>query len=126
MGDRRAARRSPQEDKQLSYAKDRRNNYGENDKSSRTSIWLRKRLVNRANRHHDRQVLSSVAGIDDADDVEQKVFAKRRKRWRKCPDLALGVHVESALMARQAHTPGQERIEASLRRLRRYWPSRLP
>jgi hypothetical protein len=33
-----AVRRSPQEKKALSYAKDRRNDYGENDKSSRKNI----------------------------------------------------------------------------------------
>lgn len=31
-------RRSPQEKKRLSYAKDRRNDYGENDKSSRKNV----------------------------------------------------------------------------------------
>ena len=31
-------RKSPQEKKALSYAKDRRNTYGENDKSSRKNI----------------------------------------------------------------------------------------
>jgi hypothetical protein len=124
MGDRRTARRMPQQDKQLSYAKDRRNNYGQNDKSSRTSIRLRKRLVNRANRHHDQQVLNGVASIDDAEVIEQKLLATRRKRWRKSPDLALGAHVKGTLVARQARTPDQQRIDASLLRLRRYWRSR--
>ncbi len=32
------ARRTPQEKKALSYVKDRRNDYGENDKSSRKNI----------------------------------------------------------------------------------------
>ena len=41
------ARRSPQEKKTLSYAKDRRNDYGENDKSSRKSIRRNKRVPNR-------------------------------------------------------------------------------
>ncbi|MFD0527546.1 hypothetical protein ACFQ1I_10530 [Kitasatospora arboriphila] len=43
-------RRTPREKKRLSYLKDRRNAFGENDKSSRTSIRRRKRAVNSANR----------------------------------------------------------------------------
>lgn len=39
-------RRSPQEKKALSYARDRRNVYGENDKSSRKNIRRNKRSPN--------------------------------------------------------------------------------
>ena len=42
------ARKSPQEKKALSYAKDRRNNYGENDKSSRRNIRRNKQTPERA------------------------------------------------------------------------------
>ncbi|UGT42762.1 hypothetical protein LTV02_04940 [Nocardia yamanashiensis] len=41
-------RKSPQEKKSLSYAKDRRNDYGENDKSSRRNIRRNKRFPHRA------------------------------------------------------------------------------
>ncbi|MFE2009824.1 hypothetical protein [Streptomyces sp. NPDC059491] len=47
-------RRTPQEKKRLSYLKDHRNNYGENDKSSRKSIRRNKRFPNSANRRHAR------------------------------------------------------------------------
>ncbi len=50
-------RQSPQEKKQLSYEQDRRNVYGENDKSSRKAIPFRKRAVNKANRHADHQIM---------------------------------------------------------------------
>ncbi|WP_194828528.1 hypothetical protein [Nocardia sp. XZ_19_231] len=46
-------RRSPQEKKSLSYAKDRRNGYGENDKSSRKNIPRNKRIRNRVDRRRD-------------------------------------------------------------------------
>jgi hypothetical protein len=44
------ARKSPQVKKALNYAKDRRNDYGENDKSSRKNIRRNKRTPNRADR----------------------------------------------------------------------------
>jgi hypothetical protein len=62
------ARRSPQETKALSYAKDRRNDYGENDKSSRKNIRRNKRIPNRADRHRERQVLAAATGCDVATD----------------------------------------------------------
>lgn len=48
-------RLTPQQKKALSYERDRRNVYDENDKSSRKNIPLRKRLVSKANRHADRR-----------------------------------------------------------------------
>jgi len=87
-----AARRSPQQKKQLSYDKDRRNTYGENDKASRKAIRRNKRSVNRANRHHDRQVLSRSTRPRDAD-VEARVDAglhsRMPKTWRKSADETL-------------------------------------
>ncbi|MEV0455247.1 hypothetical protein [Catellatospora methionotrophica] len=116
-------RRTPQEKKQLSYAKDRRNNYGENDKSSRTSIRSRKRTPNRANRLHAQQALHHAAGpVDEqrADDAEQRLHRKRPRRWRKWPDLPLGAHVEGSLRLRarldQAAAP---RTDVALDRLSR-------
>jgi hypothetical protein len=85
-------RRSPQEKKALSYARDRRNMYGENDKSSRKNIPLRKRLVNRANRHAAQQQLRQAAGVpaaERAERAEDRVRGSRQKTWRKRPDLPL-------------------------------------
>jgi hypothetical protein len=86
-------RRSPRAKKALSYAKDRRNAYGENDKSSRKNIPLRKRLVNRANRHAAQQQLREASGLADAEcaeRVEVRLRGTRPKVWRKRPDLPLG------------------------------------
>ena len=55
-------RRSPAEKKRLSYSRDRRNYYGENDKSSRKNIARHKRHRNRAGRRRVHQQLEAVAG----------------------------------------------------------------
>lgn len=90
------SRKTPEEKKQLSLAKDRRNNYGENDKASRKAIPLRKALVNRANRHADRRVLSDATGANAAEvseSAELRLRGRRRKVWRKWPDVTLGDHI---------------------------------
>jgi hypothetical protein len=90
------ARKTPQEKKELSYAKDRRNAYSKYAKSSRKNIPLHKPLVNRANRHSAQQALSEAVGVTDPaseDAAEQKVAAKRPKSWRKQPDIPLAEHL---------------------------------
>src|SRR5262245_308699 len=89
--------RSPQEKKQLSYERDRRNAYGENDKSPRKAIPLRKRIVARTYRHSTKQHLPADAGhasVDDLHDAEAKLLAVRRKYWKKHPDMPLGEFLE--------------------------------
>lgn len=93
-------RKSPQEKKRLSYARDWRNRYGENDKSSRKNIPRHKRRVNRENRHRDRQVLTDVLGQVDAEHaaaVEERLLNARPKRWRKWPGIPLGTLVQAQL-----------------------------
>jgi hypothetical protein len=90
-------RRSPQDDKALSYAKDRRNAYGENDKAARKAIPRRKRGVNKANRHAEQQLLKAAQGrvsAVDAEDAEERLRGRRPKRWRKVPDMPLGQLLE--------------------------------
>ena len=88
-------RRSPQEKKELSYARDRRNDYGENDKASRKAISRRKGQRARAMRRHVRQQLPKdvpdVTAAQD-EDIERAVKgspAKRAQMWRKTPDIPL-------------------------------------
>jgi hypothetical protein len=90
-------RRSPGEKKALSYARDCRDAYGENSKSSRKNIPLRKRLVNKANRHAAQQWLSAASGQVDprrAERTEERLLGARPKTWRKHPDLPLGQMLE--------------------------------
>ncbi len=83
-------RRTPQEKKVLSYAKDCRNAYGENDKSARKVIPRRKQQQ----RQNERRVLKAnlkktIEGTDD-------VVLERPKlgMWRKVPDEPLASNLK--------------------------------
>ncbi|GAA3440758.1 hypothetical protein [Planomonospora venezuelensis] len=116
-------RRSPQEKKRLSYAKDRRNAYGENDKSSRKNIRRNKRAPHRANRHRVRQVLEAAVGAVDEgaeEEVERRLLAKRPKSWEKSPDAPLGEIVQYTLRRRMTLGTGDSgRDAARLEHVRR-------
>jgi hypothetical protein len=121
------ARRDPQERKALSYARDRRNDYGENDKSSRKNIRRNKRIPNRADRHRERQVLAMAAGSitpELAESAEVKLLAKKSmwmtKRWRKWRDASLAEVVEYKLRRRvRLGMTDQADTDARIERIRR-------
>ena len=116
-------RKSPQEKKRLSYTKDRRNDYGENDKSSRKSIRRNKRTPHRANRHRDHQVLEAARGAADeqsGEAAEERLYARRPKRWKKVRDAPLGEILLGRIerrVKRGIHDPGTGRKR--IRRIRR-------
>jgi hypothetical protein len=86
-------RRSPQQDKALSYARDRRYAYGNNSKAARKAVPRRKRWVNKVNRHAEHQLLAQGRGMADAgraEDIQDRLTGRRPKRWRKHPDIPLG------------------------------------
>jgi hypothetical protein len=130
-------RRSPQEKKRLSYSRDRRNWYGENDKSSRKNIARNKRHRHRSERHRAQQQLSAAVGtVDESVEAgvdERLTRARRGSRWRKFPDAQLGLYVAGTLAARaakgissaQAEQPRIERVRRNTRpdglHLRRKW-----
>jgi hypothetical protein len=89
-------RKTPQDKKRLSYAKDCRNTYGENDKSSRRSIPRAKARQQRANRRIAHTVLSGPDGED------RLGLIRPQTRWRKCPDTPLGLVVGWNLEARES------------------------
>jgi hypothetical protein len=93
-------RRSPPEKKALSYAKDRRNAYGENSKSSRKSIRQRKALVHRANRALARTALAGAT--IDPETAEGKLFRRHPKAWSKGADEPLASTVLRKLRRRRA------------------------
>lgn len=98
--------KTPQEKKALSYAKDRRNAYGANDKASRNSIPKRKAGVNRTFRRDISEVLNVVSGILDlevAEEVEHRVRSVKRADWKKFPDRPLGEVVEESIENRVDH-----------------------
>ena len=87
---------TPQQKKRLSYAKDRRNMYGENSQASRKAIPKRKRQRSRAKRRVAQQILPHALHAEDLlsdDSVENRIAATHGKRqgWRKFPDQALGL-----------------------------------
>lgn len=84
---------TPQQKKRLSYAKDRRNTYGENNKSSRKNIPLSKALDIRSERRaQDSALAKAVAAtnVHQLDAVENSVRSTKPRQWRKWPDKPLG------------------------------------
>jgi hypothetical protein len=76
----------PRKKKEQSLKHDRRNTYGENDKSSRESIRRRKQWVNRAYRRRVNQTLATSA----AEVTEDSVAKIQRHDWKKSADEPLG------------------------------------
>lgn len=84
--------RTPQEKKRLSYAKDRRNVFGENSKASRKGVPLAKARGIRGERHEQDQKLSVAVSAQDEDTlvaVELAVRAPKPRQWKKTPDKPL-------------------------------------
>lgn len=99
-------RKTPQEKKTLSYAKDCRNTYGENDKSARKTIPLRKAKVNRGYRRKINQTLQEIANnidLEKAELAESEARNIKREYWKKCSDEPLGKVVEGKLERRENH-----------------------
>ena len=89
--------RSPQEKKKLSYTLDRRNAYGENDKSSRKAIPARKANENRKSRRRANQALTIADRLPEekANVLESSLLhdIERVGGWTKVPDQPLGEHI---------------------------------
>ncbi len=99
-------RKTPQEKKTLSYEKDCRNTYGENDKSARKTIPLRKAKVNRGYRRKINQTLQEIISEIDLEKAELAESVARnikREDWKKCSDEPLGKVVEGKLERRKNH-----------------------
>lgn len=97
MMDRPHTRKSPQSKKAESYAKDRRNAYGENSKASRKAIPRRKAIENRNDRRAIHQTLPKLSSAEDekAALIESSVRPDMNRvgGWRKQPDKTLAEHV---------------------------------
>lgn len=98
--------KTPQEKKALSYAKDCRNDYGANDKSSRKNIPLRKARQNRVFRKTSNQVLQNVVGETDLEKLEileNQIRSIKKGDWKKVSDAPLGEFVKNKLEWRENH-----------------------
>lgn len=89
--------KSPQEKKAHSYTRDRRNNYGENNKAARKAIPRRKAIENRENR---RKMKQEVSGIPRAEEERAEVAESSARHditrvsgWTKTPDTPLATFV---------------------------------
>ncbi|HEX5183110.1 MAG TPA: hypothetical protein VFW19_08160 [Allosphingosinicella sp.] len=114
--------RSPQEKKALSYAKDRRNLYGENDKASRKLIPLRKAQESRQDRRKVTQELGTLPRLkpEAADLIESSARHDMHRvgGWTKAPDVALGKVVALGLEARESRAGGKARRRVAQERVR--------
>ncbi len=84
-------RNTPQEDKILDYVNQRKNAYGENDKSSRKAVRNRKAAVNRDFRREGQNILRS--GDLDWEIVDLELSEQERLDWKKCADEPLIEHM---------------------------------
>lgn len=98
MGDQKAReQRSPPADKDLSYERDGRDGYGENNKSKRKAIPLFKARSNRQGRHGAKVAVDGMTGEErDADEAKlQAADFKASKPWKtKSPDIPLGDYLK--------------------------------
>lgn len=89
--------RTPQEKKALSYQKDCRNTYGENDKSSRKAIRTNKAAsIRKERRQLDASAVNEVKGIGVAETPRTN-----KKAWRKSSDTPIGEIVPYKVENRQ-------------------------
>jgi hypothetical protein len=103
--------KSPQEKKQLSLERDRRNVYGENAKSSRKNIPKSKRLSQRAARKAANTPLQAIKGGVREEEAIAAELASRTKQierrgnaFVKQPDLPLGVVLRRKNLKKQLAT----------------------
>jgi hypothetical protein len=90
--------RTPQEKKELSYAKDGRNTFAESRGKAHKAIALRRAKAHRAFRRAEARALAGAAEQADAD-----VFVARigRRSFHKLPDAPLGEYVALRLESRE-------------------------
>jgi hypothetical protein len=97
-------RKTPQEKKDFSYERDRRNCYGESPHAARKSIPLRKALRNRANRHkqnHQLNITGNSVSEELADQLESQIHHHAPEEWKKFPDAPLREIVDKKLEERE-------------------------
>ncbi|MFO1109249.1 MAG: hypothetical protein U1E61_08710 [Bradyrhizobium sp.] len=106
--------KTPQQKKRLSYQHDRRNTYGENQKSSRKNIPRSKQLSHQDERRSVRQALLAAQGDvaeEVADEAQSQVLRRGRMKkleaFRKSPDSPLGEVVKRRLRRRRAKTTAE-------------------
>lgn len=114
--------KSPQRKKALSYAKDRRNAYGENDKAARKAIPARKAGENRRARRKAGHALAVIERLDApvADMVESSLRhdIERVGGWTKAADMPLGDCVANQKARAERRIGSNARVRAGAERQR--------
>jgi hypothetical protein len=91
--------KSPPEKKRLSLSKDRRNSYGENDKSSRKNILRSKALSHRKVRRKAKSLEQDWQRIEEAEAESRELTLVtprlQKGRFKKSPDMPLGQILKS-------------------------------
>jgi hypothetical protein len=111
------SRLAPQRKKQLSYAKDRRNTYGERGANSRFAIGESKAIVQRQRRHGQNGPLRALSRTADEGQLEVAELSARsspvnKKRFNKSPDRPLGEVVAAKHARRSANGMGVKKVKA--------------
>lgn len=97
-------RKTPQEKKALSYAKDCRNCYGESDKGSRKSIRRNKTFPKRSFRKNINDILQRAIGevdLEKAEIIDAEAQQVKRNNWKKWSDRPLGEVVKEKVEDRE-------------------------
>lgn len=114
--------KSPQQKKSLSYAKDRRNSYGANDKASRKAIPARKAGENRKVRRKAGHALAVIERLDEgvADRIESSLAQdiERVGGWTKSADMPLGDYVAGSKAWAERRIGSNARVRAEAERQR--------
>jgi len=114
--------KSPQQKKALSYAKDRRNAYGANDKAARKAIPARKTGENRKVRRKAGQALMGIERLDEgkADIVESALGhdIERVDGWTKSADMPLGDYIARQARWAACRIDSNARVRAEAERQR--------
>jgi hypothetical protein len=91
-------KREPAEKKALSYAKDRRNSFGESTTAARKAIPRRKAMESRADRHAANELTSRLPLMpEEQGEVAESSIRQavaRKGGWKKVPDQPLADHIE--------------------------------
>lgn len=112
--------KSPQQRKALSYAKDRRNTYGANDKAARKAIPARKAGENRKARRKAGHALAVIDRLDEgvAEVVESSLAydVERVGGWTKDADTPLGEYVATQRAWAERRVGSNARVRAEAER----------
>ncbi len=100
-------RLTPQEKKRLSYLRDRREAYGQNDKAARRLVPLHKAKANRRVRRGDKLALAAA----DPDALEMIAPRRPKPDWRKAPGVTLRKAVEASREARMRRSGRRHRTK---------------